>query len=197
MMIMILTFILINLHQLSPPTVQNMKTVGYVKDWNIWVTIRKITQRDKIPVHDTKANRGNRSMNPPFPYFDTRWEWSVSPPSRFDPCGKPTVLTDQEASRARNKNFSPTPRIKPRIIQPTAWSLNRPLSDRWVDRLELAASGQCSDTRIDKSRIKTRVNCLWFPSMHPIKCRDTKLNDVRSLPSTPSYYSKLYRVAQK
>jgi hypothetical protein len=174
MMIMILSFILINLHQLSPPTGQNMKAVGYVKDRNIWVTARKITQRDKTHVHDTKANRGNRSMNPPFPYFDIRWEWSVSPPSRFNPCGKPTVLTDQVASRARNKNFSPTPRM----IQPTAWSLNRPLSGRWVDRLELAASGQCSNTRIDKSRIKTRANCLWCPSMHPIKCRDSKLNDV-------------------
>ena len=120
MTIKILSFILINLHQLSPPTVQNMKTAGYFNNRNVWVTVRKITQRDKIPVHDTKAYRENRSMNPPFPYFDTRWEWSVSPPSRFNPRGKPTVLTDQEASRARNKNFSPTPRIKPRLVQPTA-----------------------------------------------------------------------------
>jgi len=178
MIIKILSFILINLHQLSPPTVQKMKAVGYLYIRNIWVTVRKMTQRDKIPVHDTKAYRKNKSMNPPFPYFDTRWEWSVSPPSRFNHCGKPTVLTDQEASRARNKSFSPTPRIKPRVVQPTAWSLNRPLSDRWVDWLKLAASGQCSSTRIGKSRIKNRMNCLWCPSMHPVKCRDSKLNDV-------------------
>jgi hypothetical protein len=85
MMIKLLLFILINLQQLSPPTVQNMKAVFYINNRNILVTVRKIKQRDKIPVHDTKAYRENRCMNPPFPYFDTRWERSVSPPSRFNP----------------------------------------------------------------------------------------------------------------
>jgi len=31
MMIKILSYILINLHQLSPPTVQDIKAVGYVR----------------------------------------------------------------------------------------------------------------------------------------------------------------------
>lgn len=53
MTIKILSSILINSHQLSPPTVQNMKAVGYVN--NIWVTLGQITQRDKHPINDTKA----------------------------------------------------------------------------------------------------------------------------------------------
>ena len=84
MMIKVLSLILIKLHQLSPPTVHNMNAVDYVNNRNMRVTVRKITQRDKIPVHDTKEYRGKRSINPPFPYFDTRWEWSVSPPRSFD-----------------------------------------------------------------------------------------------------------------
>lgn len=73
-MIKILLSILINFNQLSPPTVQNMKALVYINNRNILVTVRKIKQRDKIPVHDKKAYRENRCMNSPFPYFDTRWE---------------------------------------------------------------------------------------------------------------------------
>jgi hypothetical protein len=57
MTIKILSCVLINLHQLSPPTVQNMEAVGYVNNGNIWVTVRQITQLDKLPTHDTKAYR--------------------------------------------------------------------------------------------------------------------------------------------